>query len=86
MSDEQLSGSSVIERYEVGIPAPESMINLVEGVVHSRHEELVRTIVRIRIGRRVDLLVKLEIDDVCCCLPGQSVIALIPAEAVRLEA
>ncbi|MBX3326911.1 MAG: hypothetical protein U0223_21270 [Nitrospira sp.] len=44
MSDEQLlSGSNVIERHEVGIPAPESMINLVEGIVHSRHEGLVHT-------------------------------------------
>lgn len=86
MSDKQLSGSSVIEEPEASIPAPESMINLIEGVVHSQHEGLVHTIVRVRVGRRVDLLVKLARDAARCCIPGQSVMALIPATAVRFEA
>lgn len=62
------------------------IINWVEGLVHSRHVGVTRTAVRVRIGRRIDLSVKLPIDDERCFFAGQEVIAMIPAEAVRLEA
>ena len=86
MSDEQLSGSSLTRRSEASIRTHDCMINIVEGVVHSQHVGLVHTTVRIRAGRRVDMCVRLPIDDARCFFPGQPVIATIPAEAVRLEA
>ncbi|MDF0675263.1 MAG: hypothetical protein P0120_13130 [Nitrospira sp.] len=61
------------------------VINWTEGLVHSRHVGLTRSCVRIRVGRRADLRVKLPIDDARCFFAGQQVIALVPAEAVRLE-
>jgi hypothetical protein len=62
------------------------MVNLVEGVVHSQHVGLLHTMVRIHAGRRVDLRIRLPLADERCFFPGQPVIAMIPAEAVRLEA
>lgn len=67
-------------------PASISMVNLVEGVVHSQHVGLLHTMVRIHAGRRVDLRIRLPLADERCFFPGQPVIAMIPAEAVRLEA
>lgn len=62
------------------------MVNLIQGVVHSQHMGHIHTAVRIRAGRRIDLRVKLPIDDDRCFFPGQAVIAVIPVEAVLLEA
>ncbi len=61
-------------------------VEQVEGLVHSQHVGLTRNCVRIRVGMRVDLRVKLQADDDRCFFPGQQVIAMIPGEAVRLEA
>ena len=62
------------------------VVNCVEGLIRSQHVGLTRSGVRIRVGRRVDLRVKLPIDDERCFFAEQQVIAMIPAEAVRLEA
>lgn len=62
------------------------VVNRVEGLVHSDHVGVARTTVRLRLGRRVDFRMKLPIDDERCFYSGQQVIAMIPDEAVHLEA
>lgn len=64
----------------------DSMVNVVKGIVHSQHVDLLHSTVRIRAGRRVDMRIRLPIGDDRCFFPGQQVIATIPAEAVHLEA
>lgn len=62
------------------------VVNWEEGLVRSEHIGLARTCVRIRIGRRVDLCVKWPIGRAGTFITGQRAVAMIPAEAVRLEA
>jgi len=64
----------------------DSMVNVVNGIVHAQHVSLIQPTVRIRAGEHVDLRAKLPLDEERCFFPGQAVIAVIPAEAVRLEA
>lgn len=62
------------------------IINQVEGLVHSQHIGVTRTAVRVRVGRRVDLYAKWPNGRAASFITGQQAVALIPAEAVRLEA
>lgn len=64
----------------------DSTVNVVTGVVHSQQMGLAHTIVRIRAGRRVNMRISLATDDDRDFSPGQQVVAVIPAEAVRVEA
>lgn len=60
MSDEWISGGRACEHPGRSIHTNNSMINLVEGVVHFQHRGLIQTTVRICAGQRVDLRVKLQ--------------------------
>lgn len=60
--------------------------NWVEGLVRSQHVGEARTCVRIRIGRRIDLSVKRSLGRAGTFMTGQRAVAMIPAEAVHLEA
>jgi hypothetical protein len=88
MNDEQVDtiGKTLLEDLGGRIRAARSILNRVDGVVLSRRAGPVRTVVRIRIGRRVDLRVKQPVGDAGRWAAGQRVVAAIPAEAVRLEA
>ncbi len=68
------------------ISAVGSVVNWVVGRVQSQHVGLVRTGVRIKIGRRENLRVRWLIGEERRVVVGQQVAATIPAEAVRLEA
>ena len=86
MNRETTYGRRVHEYPGGSILLPDSMVNLVNGIVHSQHVSFIQSTVRIRAGEHVDLRVKLALDEDRCFFPGQAVIAVIPAEAVRLEA
>jgi hypothetical protein len=62
------------------------IINQVMGIVESHHVGFVRAGVRIRVIDRTDLRVKWSIVEERLFIVGQRVVAIIPAEAVRLEA
>ena len=85
MTNKKTSGVRTCDHAGESIRTSDSMVNLVKGVVHSQQVGLIQTTVRICAGRRGYLRVKLVIDDERCFFAGQQVIALIPAEAVRLE-
>ena len=63
-----------------------TIVNWIGGVVHSRYIGLVREGVRIKVLDRVDLRVRWPIGEGRYFADGQQAIAVIPAEAVRLEA
>ncbi len=86
MSDTPIYARGVIHHPYSAIRFHDPVINLVEGVVHSQHLGLVHTLVRIRVGRQVELHMKLPMDDERCFVEGRTIIVMIPAEAVRLEA
>lgn len=83
--------STPIDRRQVNTPVRgdhcllDLTANVVDAVVHAQHVDLAHTTVRIRAGRRVDIRVRLPLDDDRCFPPGHQVIALIPPEAVYLE-
>lgn len=62
------------------------VVNEVRGIVHSQHMGLSHPTVRINVGRRVNLHIRLPTADDRCFFPGRQIIAMIPATAVRLEA
>lgn len=70
------------------VSAEGSVVNWVVGLVQSQHTGLLRTGVRIKVGKRQSLRVKWPIGAARCFVfvMGQQVVATIPAEAVRLEA
>src|SRR5512139_3102812 len=86
MNHETTYGGKAHEHPGGRIRISDSMVNLINGVVHSQHIGHIETTVRIRAGQRVDVRIGLPIDDARCLFPGQPVMAVIPAEAVRLEA
>jgi len=86
MSDERFDACGKSDHLGDGFHIPAPIVNVVEGVVHSHRRGFVHTIVCIRVGRRVELRVRLASDDTHCFVPGQQVIATIPGEAVYLEA
>ena len=76
--DHQTSGA--------GILTAGTIRNWVVGPIHSCYQGLVRAGVRIRIGQRTDVRVKRPADEPRSFIAGQRAIAIIPADAVRLEA
>ena len=86
MNRETTYGGRVHDHPGGNILISDSMVNVVNGIVHAQHASLVQPTVRIRAGERVDLRAKLPFDEERCFFLGQAVIAVIPAEAVRLEA
>jgi hypothetical protein len=62
-----------------------SVMNWVKGVIRSQYVGLVRAGLRMNIAERVDLRVRWKRLDPQRFVVGQSVVATIPAEAVRLE-
>ncbi|HEY7534051.1 MAG TPA: hypothetical protein VH681_14870 [Nitrospiraceae bacterium] len=68
------------------ISADGTIINWVVGVIHSQSMGLIRAGIRIKVMERSNLRVRWQIGVDRCFLAGQRVCALIPAEAVRLEA
>ena len=67
------------------ISAGGSIMNWVRGLIHSQYAGLVRTGVRIKVGARADLRVRWAKTVERGFVVGQSVVAMIPATAVRLE-
>ncbi|MBS0151105.1 MAG: hypothetical protein JSR31_09195 [Nitrospira sp.] len=86
MSDEHLDACGVLHRSGNNVRIPDPIGAVLEGLVHCQQIGPVRTTVHIRVGRRLDLRVQLPLDDKRRFVMGQSIIAVIPAEAVRLEA
>lgn len=86
MDDKTLCAKTAPERLGGSLFISNSLGNIVEGVIRSQHMSHLHTTVRLHAGRRIDMRIKLPMDDPRCFLPGQAVIAVIPAEAVRLEA
>jgi len=79
--------NTCLERIDGGsIRADATMSNRVAGVIQSHHVGLVRAGVRIKVMARTDLRVRWPIGEARRCVVGQSVVAVIPAEAVQLEA
>lgn len=68
------------------VSAEGSLVNWVMGIVQFRQTGIVRTGIRIKIGKRENLRVKWHIGAARSFAIGQRVVATIPAEAVRLEA
>lgn len=62
-----------------------TIMNWVKGAILSQHVGVVRAGVRIKVGARTDLRVRWVKHEERCFILGQSVIATIPADAVRLE-
>ena len=62
-----------------------TMMNWVKGAILSQHVGVVRAGVRIKVGTRTDLRVRWGKHTERCFVLGQSVVATIPADAVRLE-
>ena len=62
-----------------------TIINWVKGAILSQHVGVVRAGVRIKVGTRTDLRVRWVKHEERCFVLGQSVVATIPADAVRLE-
>ena len=77
-TEQRIDGSSVC--------ADGSITNWVAGVIQSQYKGLVRAGVRIKIMERMDVRVRWPIEEERCFVAGQQVRAMIPAEAVRLEA
>jgi hypothetical protein len=86
MNRETPYGERVHEHPGGNILISDSMVNVVNGIVHAQHVNHMQSTVRIRAGGYLDLRAKLPLDEERCFFPGQAVIAVIPAEAVRLEA
>ena len=63
-----------------------TIINWIAGVVQSQYVGLVREGVRIKVLDRIDLRVRWPIGEPRHFADGQQAIAVIPAEAVKLEA
>jgi hypothetical protein len=63
-----------------------TIVNWIAGVVQSQYVGLVREGVRIKVLDRIDLRVRWPIGEPRYFADGQQAIAVIPAEAVRLEA
>jgi hypothetical protein len=68
------------------ISADGAIVNWIAGVIRSQYIGLVREGVRIKIMDRIDLRVRWPIGEPRYFGDGEHVIAMIPAEAVRLEA
>src|SRR5262245_20835727 len=68
------------------INADGTITNWVAGFIQSQYVGLVRAGVRIKVGKRTDLPVRWPIGEERFFVDGQQVLAIIPAEAVRLEA
>jgi hypothetical protein len=67
------------------ISADGTIMNWVRGLVHSQYVGLVRAGVRIKVGVRADLRIRWEKREERGFVLGQPVVAIIPAEAVRVE-
>jgi hypothetical protein len=62
-----------------------TIMSWVKGVIRSQYVGLVRTGVRMNVGERADLRVRWARMEAQRFVVGQTVVATIPAEAVRLE-
>lgn len=62
-----------------------TILNWVRGVIHSQYVGLVRSGVRINVGSRSDVRVRWVKREARRFVVGQPVVAMIPANAVRLE-
>ena len=60
-------------------------INWVRGVIHAQYVGLVRGGVRIKVGARTDVRMRWTRREERGFIVGQPVVAMMPAEAVRLE-
>jgi hypothetical protein len=67
------------------VSAGGTIINWITGVIQSQYAGLVRSGVRIKVGKRADLRVRWALANQCLFVLGQRVVATIPAGAVRLE-
>src|SRR5262245_31577557 len=60
-------------------------LNWLRGIIHSHHVGVVRSGIRLRIGSRTDLRVRWMGREQRSVVVGQPVVAMIPADAVRVE-
>jgi len=67
------------------ISADGSITNWIVGIVRSQYVGLVQVSVRIRVSERTGLRARWPIGKGSCCTVGWRIVAMIPAEAVRLE-
>lgn len=86
MSDEHVYACGALNHPGNSVCTPDPIVTVIKGVVHCQQIGQVRTTVHIRIGRRLDLRIQLSLEDERRFVMGQPVIAVIPAEAVRLQA
>jgi hypothetical protein len=78
--------ATVARGSESGSISAEGLImNWVKGVVHSQYVGLIRAGVRIKVGARADLRVRWTKREERSFVVGQPIVAMIPADAVRLE-
>ena len=82
-ADLSAMGARVIESGT--LRAEGTILNWVRGVIHSQYVGLVRSGVRIKVGLRSDVRIRWAKREERSFVVSQPVVAMIPAEAVRVE-